>query len=69
MDNCNHSSLEHAERQKPILAIVEPIVQNSNRIIGEEAFNSNEVETVTLDIRTTFCFVPLESHKNCSYKL
>jgi hypothetical protein len=69
MSNSHDRSVQDAKSQKTNLAVIEPIIQKSQRVACENLFDFRKVEPVALEIGPTLRFVPLESHDKCSYTL
>jgi len=62
MRNDNYTTLEQTHGNEPGLAIINPVIQDRNRLARKHLFDPNEVDSMLLNVGLPFRFIPFILH-------
>lgn len=67
-----HDTVDDSNRDEPIFAVIEPVVDHGRREPVEERRHVDEVHSVLDEVLQSLCFMPLEAQMrnvttNCNY--
>ena len=64
MGDGDDSTLQQAEAQETLLAVVSPDILDRHRVTAEHRFRVGEIETVLVQVGPPLGLVPLDSHQS-----